>query len=140
MEGGGNLTLTNVIDWKYDVGHAFTSLPIWKSHTFACLVFLFHVVYKKIASGQTESIAAHPHSPHIFVPQNALLLQSLWTAVRLLYMTTGISLCLPNVSIVIILSYLFSVVYRFPMLYLYTFFRCDKLAVSLLAPDQGGFR
>jgi hypothetical protein len=77
MEGGGSLKLTNVIDWKYDVGRAFTSLPIWKSHTFRCLGFLFHIVYEKTASVHTESVAAHPHSQHIFVPQNALLLQSL---------------------------------------------------------------
>ena len=77
MEGGGSLTLTNMIDWKYDVGRAFTSLPIWKSLTFRCLGFLFHIVYKKNASAQTESVAAHPHSRHIFVPQNALLLLSL---------------------------------------------------------------
>jgi hypothetical protein len=79
MEGGGGLTLTNMTDWKYDGDRAFTSLPIWESHTFRCLVFLFHILFKKNANAQTESVPAHLHSRHIFVPQNALL-RSLWTS------------------------------------------------------------
>ena len=61
MEGGGGLRLTNMANWMYDGGRAFSSLPIWESHTFRYLAFLFHIVYKKNASAQTESILAHLH-------------------------------------------------------------------------------
>ena len=91
---------------------------------------------KENASARTESIPAHLHCRQNFLPQNALFLRSLWTAFRLLYMTTDISRCLSNVSLVIILSCFFSVVYRFPVLCLYTFFRCDKLVVDLLAHNR----
>jgi hypothetical protein len=70
MEGGGGLTLTNMIDRKYGGGRAFASLPIWKSHTFRCLVFLFHLVYKKNASAQT---ALHVYILDIFSSHKSLV-------------------------------------------------------------------
>ena len=71
-----------------------------------------------------------------FRPTKRLVVTVIVDRVRLLYMTTDISSRLPNVSLVIILSCLFSVVYRFPVLYLYTFVRPDKLVVGLLAHDR----
>ena len=71
-----------------------------------------------------------------FRPTKRLVVTIIVDGVRLLYIETDKSRCLPNFSHVIILSCLFSAVYRLPLLSLCTFFRCDKLVLGVLARDR----